>query len=103
MGTVAEDTGLDQDASEWGRITKAYQANMDALRNATLAAGKFAWQLMWTGGSENQKASTGPHAIVSPSPHRTTWDPMCMRRRRLPTVGPHVSQSSRSPHSSARR
>lgn len=38
-----------------------------------------------------------------PSPHRTTWDPMCMRRRRLPTVGPHVSQSSRSPHSSARR
>jgi hypothetical protein len=43
---VAEDTGLDQDHESWGRITAAYRANMDALRNRTLSAGKFAWQVI---------------------------------------------------------
>lgn len=41
-----------------------YHTNMDALRAATLAAGKFAWQLMWTGGSETGVGGTCPHAPV---------------------------------------
>ena len=38
---------------------------MDALREATLAAGKFAWQLLWTGGSETSVGDTCPHALVT--------------------------------------
>ena len=38
---------------------------MDVLRTATLSAGKFAWQLMWTGGNENGVGGTCPHAIVN--------------------------------------
>ena len=37
---------------------------MDVLRNATLSAGKFAWQLMWTGGDVNGVGSTIPHPII---------------------------------------
>ena len=33
------------------QLTKDYQKNMAALRNATLEAGKFAWQMLWTGGA----------------------------------------------------
>ena len=62
-GKIPEDTGLQ--GAKWQQITDAYNANMEALRVKVLAAGKFAWQLMWTGGSEAQKASTCPHAIVS--------------------------------------
>ena len=63
VGTVAHDTGLQLD--DWARITAAYHANMDALRQRTLAAGKFAWQLLWTGGRETGVGSTCPEAIVS--------------------------------------
>ena len=56
--------GLDQDESGWATITAAYQRNMDVLRNATLEAGKFAWQLMWTGGDVNGVGSTIPHPII---------------------------------------
>ena len=59
------DTGLDQDHAGWGQITDAYHANMDKLREATLSAGKFAWQLLWTGGDELGVGNTCPHAIVS--------------------------------------
>eukprot|EP01045_Picozoa_sp_COSAG04_P044353 COSAG04_NODE_15005_length_547_cov_0.743304_1_plen_39_part_01 len=38
---------------------------MDKLREATLSAGKFAWQLLWTGGDELGVGNTCPHAIVS--------------------------------------
>ena len=62
---VAADTGLDTDLAGWGQITASYHANMDALRTATLAAGKFAWQLLWTGGNATGVGSTVPHAIVS--------------------------------------
>lgn len=62
---VAEDTGLDQDHTGWGKITESYHENMDALRKATLAAGKFAWQLMWTGGRVDGVGGTCPHSIVS--------------------------------------
>ena len=59
------DTGLDQDHAGWGQITDAYHTNMDKLREATLSAGKFAWQLLWTGGDELGVGNTCPHAIVS--------------------------------------
>ena len=62
---VASDTGLDKDLAGWGRITDAYHANMDALRKKTLSMGKFAWQLMWTGGRVDSVASTCPHPPVS--------------------------------------
>lgn len=64
-GKVPEDTGLA--GAAWQQITNAYNANMEALRVKTLAAGKFAWQLMWTGGVATQKASTQPQAIIQQS------------------------------------
>jgi hypothetical protein len=48
-GQVANDTGLTHNLAGWGQITDAYHTNMDALREKTLSAGKFAWQLLWTG------------------------------------------------------
>ena len=63
VGSVASDIGLEAD--DWARITAAYHANMDALRTRTLAAGKFAWQLLWTGGGDTGVGSTCPSAIVS--------------------------------------
>jgi hypothetical protein len=41
------------------QLTKDYQANMAALRNATLNAGKFAWQMLWTGGADDAIGGTG--------------------------------------------
>jgi hypothetical protein len=61
-GTIPEDTGLTNET--WGQITDAYNANMEALRVKTLAAGKFAWQLMWTGGLDTSVGNTEPKAIV---------------------------------------
>lgn len=66
-GKVAEDTGLDQDHAAWAQITEAYHTNMDALRATTLSAGKFAWQLLWTGGDVEGVGSTCPQPIVSAS------------------------------------
>jgi hypothetical protein len=45
-GQVANDTGLAQNLAGWGQITDAYHVNMDALREKTLSAGKFAWQVL---------------------------------------------------------
>lgn len=63
-GQIALDTGLEHNQAGWQQITDAYHANMDALRAATLRSGKFAWQLMWTGGDVGGLGSTGPHPIV---------------------------------------
>ena len=62
---VSQDIGLTD--QQRAHITDAYNANMDALRNATLAAGKFSWQVLWTGGNANSKGGTVPHPIVSQS------------------------------------
>ena len=64
-GKIPEDTGLA--GAAWQQITDAYNDNMEALRVKTLAAGKFAWQLLWTGGPVTEKANTCPHAIVQQS------------------------------------
>ena len=47
---TCQDMGLAINGPELQQLTKDYQANMAALRNATLAAGKFAWQMLWSGG-----------------------------------------------------
>ena len=47
------------------QLTRDYHANMAALRNATLAAGKFAWQMLWTGGADTNIGGTGLGPLVS--------------------------------------
>lgn len=61
---VTEDIGLTQ--ADFTQISTAYNANMGALRTATLAAGKFSWQMLWTGGSSaTGKGSTVPRPVVT--------------------------------------
>jgi len=49
-GDIANDTGLNVNLEEWDRIADSWGDNMNMLRQTTLKLGKFAWQLMWTGG-----------------------------------------------------
>ena len=37
---------------------------MEALRTATLKAGKFSWQMLWTGGAPDEIGSTCPEPLV---------------------------------------
>ena len=77
-GKIPEDTGLQ--GAAWQQITEAYNANMEALRARTLAAGKFAWQLMWTGpfdADEGAKGQTGPTAIVTQQTCATALRVLC--------------------------
>lgn len=50
--------------SDLAQLTASYESNMAALRAATLAAGKFAWQMLWTGGAADAKGSTCPGPLV---------------------------------------
>ena len=59
------------------QLTKDYQKNMAALRNATLEAGKFAWQMLWTGGAEDSIGGTGLHPLVSKGSCATAIRSMC--------------------------
>lgn len=59
---TCDDMGLD--AADLKRLTADYLATMEALRKATLGAGKFAWQMLWTGGEANAIGSTGPQPLV---------------------------------------
>jgi hypothetical protein len=52
---TCEDMGLT--AADLAQLTASYQANMAALRDETLAAGKFAWQLLWAGGPDDSIAT----------------------------------------------
>ena len=60
---VSQDIGLTDPQRAF--ITDAYNANMDALRNATLAAGKFSWQMLWTCGAPDEIGSTCPVTVYS--------------------------------------
>lgn len=60
---TCEDMGLSKD--DLTGLTADYRRNMNALRNATLAAGKFSWQMLWTGGADNQIGTTGPQPLVT--------------------------------------
>jgi hypothetical protein len=50
--------------SDLQSITADYYANMAALTTVTLAKGKFAWQLFYTGGAADSVGSTAPAPIV---------------------------------------
>ena len=64
-GHVANDTGLNVNLIGWESITNSYHQNMDVLRTETLKLGKFAWQLMWTGGKKDSSVGgTVPDPIV---------------------------------------
>lgn len=57
------DMGLTQD--QINQLVISYDYNMQVLRNATLAAGKFSWQMLWTGGSPDSIGGTCPSPLVS--------------------------------------
>merc|ERR1711920_212189 len=50
--------------SDLVQLTNDYEKNMGALRNATLDAGKFAWQMLWTGGPPDNIGGTGLSPLV---------------------------------------
>jgi hypothetical protein len=60
---VTEDIGLTP--ADFTQISTAYNKNMDALREATLKAGKFSWQMLWTGGAPTNKGGTVPQPPVN--------------------------------------
>ena len=62
MPRTCEDMALSK--QDLVQLTADYQDNMEALRNATLAAGKFSWQMLWTGGDSNSMGSTCPTPLV---------------------------------------
>ena len=57
-----EDMGLTP--ADLAQLTASYEANMAALRARTLAAGKFSWQMLWSGGDGNSVGSTCPSPLV---------------------------------------
>ncbi len=60
---TCEDMGLTK--ADLVQLTSDYQRNMEALRTATLDAGKFAWQMMWTGGAADTSiGGTGLQPLV---------------------------------------
>ena len=59
---TCEDMGLTQD--DLNALTASYLKNMAALRKAVLDAGKFAWQMLWTGGPDDSIGGTGPATLV---------------------------------------
>ena len=61
-GKIVQDTGMTP--ADLASISADYYANMAALYNATLARGKFAWQLFWTGGKADSVGGTAPGPIV---------------------------------------
>ena len=62
MPNVTEDTGLTDADLDQGHAS--WQKNMDELAKVTLAKGKFAWQLFWTGGEANGTGSCAPTTPV---------------------------------------
>lgn len=59
---TCKDMGLTQ--ADLNQLTDDYLENMSALRNATLAMGKFAWQMLWTGGATDNVGGTCPEPLV---------------------------------------
>lgn len=51
-------------SGDLNQLTVSYRKNMEALRAATLDAGKFSWQMLWTGGAPNNIGSTLPVPLV---------------------------------------
>ena len=59
---VTEDCGLT--TADLVQGTNAWQENMAALQNYTLSRGKFAWQMLWTGGDPEGRGNTCPGPLV---------------------------------------
>jgi|TARA_B110000208_G_scaffold30158_1_gene39657 hypothetical protein len=62
---TCEDMGFSKGDPRLVQLTADYQANMKALREATLKAGKFAWQMLWTGGADDSIGRTGLTTLVT--------------------------------------
>ena len=62
---TCEDMGFSKGDPRLVQLTVDYQANMKALREATLKAGKFAWQMLWTGGADDSIGGTGLTTLVT--------------------------------------
>jgi len=60
---ITKDTGMTTGDLIQG--TASWEANMAALETYTLGKGKFAWQMLWTGGSPTGRGSTCPGPLVS--------------------------------------
>ena len=74
-GKIVEDTGMT--TADLVSITAAYNANMAALEARTLAEGKLAWQILWTGGDPNGKGSTCPSPLVKQASCATDLRALC--------------------------
>ena len=59
------------------QMTADYQKNMKALREATLKAGKFAWQMLWTGGAEDSIGGGSTKPLVTQLNCAPTLRAMC--------------------------
>jgi len=60
---IVEDCGLTP--ADLKQCTAGWETNMAALKNFTLGKGKFAWQMLWTGGAADKSGSTCPGPLVT--------------------------------------
>lgn len=72
---TCQDMGLT--SADLAQLTSDYEDNMAALRNATLEAGKFAWQMLWTGGSDTNIGGTGLGPLVQKGSCAATLRSLC--------------------------
>ncbi len=59
------------------QLAADYLKNMNALRDASLAAGKFSWQMLWTGECDDCIGGTGTQPIVSRPTCAATLRSLC--------------------------
>lgn len=72
---VTEDCGLTKDDLIQG--TNAWATNMEALKKYTLSKGKFAWQMLWTGGDADRRGTTCPGPQVNQKDCAAALRSMC--------------------------
>ena len=59
------------------QVTADYENNMKALREAILNAGKFSWQMLWTGGADDNIGGTGLTTLVTKDNCAATLRSLC--------------------------
>ena len=72
---ATEDMGLTN--ADLIQLTNSYTANMATLVNRTLSAGKFSWQMLYTGGDPDSKGSTCPGPIIQKGSCSATFRSLC--------------------------
>eukprot|EP00911_Craspedida_sp_UC1_P001471 UC1_evm1s1110 len=60
---VTEDCGLTD--NDMAQCKAGWETNMAALQKYTLSKGKFAWQMLWTGGAADGRGNTCPGPLVT--------------------------------------